>query len=298
VKLDSKSHRTLFSATLVLLVLGLVVLPATAATYQEISAPNSDQTWASGINNLGQVVGYYEIPGTNIIEGFLLSSGVYTNIIFSGEPNTFATAINDSGLIAGFVQTQDIGSPYFGFTYQNGFKSLIKFPTAKSTQAFGINNAGQVVGTYVDLQNVSHGFLFSAGIYKSIDIVINKVDPKSTMATGINTAGDISGTFVDHSSQEHGFLLHANGTLTVINYRGALNGTVVGGINDHDQLAGYFTPPTTNRSTGFEWSAGTFTTLLYPSAVSTQPFGINNTQVVVGAWVTQQGNFEGFMETP
>jgi probable HAF family extracellular repeat protein len=295
VKLVSKSHRTLVSVTLVLLGLGLAVLPAAAATYQEISAPNSDQTWASGINNLGQVVGYYEIPGTNVIEGFLLSGGVYTNIIFSGEPNTFAIAINDSGLIAGFVQTQNIGTPYFGFTYQNGgFKSMIKFPAAKSTQPFGINNAGQVVGTYVDLKNVSHGFLFSAGTYKSIDIA----NAKSTMAAGINKAGDISGTYVDQSNQEHGFLLHKNGTLTVINYRGAPNGTVVGGINDKDQLAGYFTPPTTDQSTGFEYSGGTFTTILYPGAVSTQPFGINNSQVVVGAWVTPQGNFEGFMETP
>jgi probable HAF family extracellular repeat protein len=294
VQLDPKSHRTLLTATFLVLMLGLVALPASAATYQEISAPNSDQTWASGINNLGQVVGYYEIPNTNIIEGFLLSGGVYTSIIFNGEPNTFATAINDSGLIAGFVQTQDIGTPYFGFTYQNGFKSMIKFPTAKSTQAFGINNAGQVVGAYVDLKNVSHGFLFSAGTYKSIDIA----NAKSTIAVGINKAGDISGTYVDQSSQEHGFLLHKNGTLTVINYHGATNGTVVGGINDHDQLAGYFTPPTIDQSTGFEYNAGTFTTILYPTAVSTQPFGINNSQLVVGAWVTQQGNAEGFMETP
>ena len=248
MQLDPKSHRTLLTATFLVLMLGLVALPAAAATYQEISAPNFDQTWASGINNLGQVVGYYEIPNTNIIEGFLLSGGVYTSIIFNGEPNTFATAINDSGLIAGFVQTQDIGTPYFGFTYQNGFKSMIKFPTAKSTQAFGINSAGQVVGAYVDLKNVSHGFLFSAGTYKSIDIA----NAKSTIAVGINKAGDISGPYVDQSSQEHGFLLHKNGTLTVINYHGATNGTVVGGINDHDQLAGYFTPPTIDQSTGFE----------------------------------------------
>jgi uncharacterized membrane protein len=291
VRFDSKSNLFLFSAMLV--VLGLAALNAEAATYQEISVPGSDQTSANGINNLGQVVGYWELTGTTTIEGFLLSGGNYTHIVFNGEPNTFAIGINDSGLIVGYVQTQNIGTPYFGFTYKNGnFTGLIKCPGAKSTQALGVNNAGQIVGTYVDLRNVSHGFEYSAGTYKSIDIT----SAKSTVAAGINKSGEISGTYVDQSNQKHGFILHANGTVTVINYRGAPNGTTVGGINDNGQLAGYFTPPTSNLSDGFEWNNGTFTTLIFPGAGSTQVNAINNRQVVVGAFF--EGNTDGFIETP
>lgn len=148
------------------------------------------------------------------------------------------------------------------------------------------------MGSYVDLRNVTHGFEYSAGTYTSIDIK----NAKSTVAAGINNLGDISGTYVDQSAQQHGFLRHKNGSVTVINYKGAGTGTTVGGINDNDQLAGYFTPVASEQSTGFEWNNGTFIPIIHPGTDVTQPYAINNNQVAVGAWLSS--TTEGFMETP
>ena len=293
MKSDCESKRVL-SITLVLLALALTGFPAAAATYTQIVVPGSIQTSANGINNLNQVVGWYQNPDTSIV-GFLLSNGTFTSIFFPGQPNNFATGINDSGEIVGYYQNKNIGTPYAGWTYQNGtFTHQIKYPGSKSTQPSGINNAGQVVGVYVDLKNVTHGFKYSSGTYKSIDIA----GAKSTTAGGINSAGDISGSYVDQSNQLHGYLLHSNGTLVTLNFRNAPNGTTGTGLNDNDQVVGYFTPPSGNRSIGFEWNAGTFNSLVDPAGVSTLPFAINNNQHVVGASLNPAGAAQGFLETP
>ncbi len=76
----------------------------------------------------------------------------------------------------------------------------VPFPGAVSTEAFGINNAGQIVGVFTE-PGALHGFLFDGGdTFTRIDVPggIN------TFARGINTAGQIVGEFV--SDRVHGFL--------------------------------------------------------------------------------------------
>jgi probable HAF family extracellular repeat protein len=69
------------------------------------------------------------------------------------------------------------------------------------TEALGINDMGQIVGTY-DNATGSHAFLYSGGSYTTID------DPlaNGTHAFGINNVGQIVGRYFNGSS-EHGFLL-------------------------------------------------------------------------------------------
>jgi hypothetical protein len=70
---------------------------------------------------------------------------------------------------------------------------------APNSFAYGINDAGQIVGTYLSL---GHGFLYSGGFYTTLD------DPLATsgnLARGINAAGQIVGEYFD-GSVGHGFL--------------------------------------------------------------------------------------------
>ena len=46
-----------------------------------------------------------------------------------------------------------------GFLDSGGVFSLIDVPGASSTHVFGINNLGQIVGTYTENDGSSHGFL-------------------------------------------------------------------------------------------------------------------------------------------
>ena len=70
--------------------------------------------------------------------------------------------------------------------------------------AFGINDAGQVVGGYSDATNHEHGFLYSGGTFTTLALSAD------TLAYGINAAGQIVGTYLDANGRNQGFLLDPN----------------------------------------------------------------------------------------
>jgi probable HAF family extracellular repeat protein len=75
-----------------------------------------------------------------------------------------------------------------GFLYDYGSYRLLSVPGGFNTQAFGINNAGQIVGGYQDSTG-THGFVYSGGVYTTLN------DPlgTQTQAWGINDRGQIVG---------------------------------------------------------------------------------------------------------
>jgi probable HAF family extracellular repeat protein len=56
-----------------------------------------------------------------------------------------------------------------GFLYRGGTFTTIDVPGAFSTDADGINNAGQIVGNYRDAAG-THGFLYHDGSFTTIDV--------------------------------------------------------------------------------------------------------------------------------
>src|SRR3954451_19180238 len=75
-------------------------------------------------------------------------------------------------------------------------------PGASSAVAFGINDAGQIVGSFGDSTG-GHGFLDTAGSFTQIDVP----GAFGTGASGINDAGQIVGSFSSTPGPiTHGFL--------------------------------------------------------------------------------------------
>ena len=169
-------------------------------------------TFAQGINDVGQVVGYYtglfSVTGPPGTFGFLYSGGNYTPLdVPAGTGHTFAYGINDAGQIVGYYS---VGGVNHGFLY-NGTYSTVDDPLATNgTQAFGINTAGQIVGAYNDASGHSHGFLYDGSTYTTLD------DPSGTdtVATGINDLGQIVGHYSNGSIQ-HSFLYSAGAYITL-----------------------------------------------------------------------------------
>src|SRR4051812_28330883 len=95
----------------------------------------------------------------------------------------------------------------------------IDYPGSLSTDARGINNDGDIVGSY----DSSHGYLLSGGIFTTID----RPGALETRLKGINNAGQIVGTY---NNEAHSFVL-SGGTFTTIDFPGALL-TIVSDIND------------------------------------------------------------------
>lgn len=75
-----------------------------------------------------------------------------------------------------------------GFLLSGGIFAMIDFPGATSTDTFGINDSGQIVGRYV-MNGVTHGFILSGDTFSTIDF------PGSTFtqAIGINDSGQVVG---------------------------------------------------------------------------------------------------------
>jgi probable HAF family extracellular repeat protein len=104
-----------------------------------------------GINNEGQIVGYY-YDGKGVNHGFLYSEGVYTTLndplsvgTTPGVSGTVAYGINDKGQVVGAYA--DASGSVHGFTYSAGVYITLNDPSGVTTQALGINNKGQIVGT-------------------------------------------------------------------------------------------------------------------------------------------------------
>ena len=91
---------------------------------------------------------------------------------------------------------------HHGYLLAKGIFVTIDFPGPLSTDALGINGAGQIVGRYVDASGTFHGFLRDKGAFTTID------PPGSifTQAIGINSRGEIVGDYLDSSGILHGFL--------------------------------------------------------------------------------------------
>jgi probable HAF family extracellular repeat protein len=67
---------------------------------------------------------------------------------------------------------------------------VINYSRASSTSLGGINNEGQLVGSYT-ASGVTHGFLDSNGVFTAIDVP----GSADTTPIGINDGGDIVGSF-------------------------------------------------------------------------------------------------------
>ena len=76
-----------------------------------------------------------------------------------------AAAANRSDFAAGLISLflQRVSGSYAGFTWHAGVFDTFAVPLAFSTYADGINDSGQIVGSYQDAAGIMHGFLANSG---------------------------------------------------------------------------------------------------------------------------------------
>jgi hypothetical protein len=164
--------------------------------------------------------------------------------------------------------------------------------TGNSTLPQKINERGDIVGFYIDSNQVNRGFVrfrdgsFSAPI----------VEPKTlgfTQVLGINSSGTICGDYFGSDFNIHGFFL-TNGTFTEYDVAGAPN-TFVQGINDPADFAGIFGDSFLGPFQAFVSVGGTITSFSVPGAVSTVAFQLNNSnQLLVGYYIDSSGILHGY----
>jgi uncharacterized membrane protein len=156
------------------------------------------------------------------------------------------------------------------------------------TFAWSISPSGDVIGAYVDINEVKHGFLLRSGSFTTIDNPAGghgppgPLGPQGTTLYDINAAGDVTGRFIDSDNRTHGFVLHRGIFSTIDDPTAGLGsgrGTQPDGINDSGDVVGDYAADDFSIH-GFLLHAGAYTTIDAPHAVlghyvGTHAFGIN-----------------------
>jgi probable HAF family extracellular repeat protein len=220
------------------ILLALAFLPA-SFTFAHAQAPQYTVTvlgelsggdgvsYATGVNNLGQVTGQSATATSN--HAFLYSNGsmidigaaspdysvsfgeainnngqvagvATTGILYSGGSWTSlgdfaggqgfgaAYGINDSGVVVGEAQIN--GSYPQAFSYSNGTLTNLGSLGGNYSTAYGINSSGVVVGSaYLSGNSTSKAFEYSSGVMSSL----GTLGGSNSDAYGINNSGQVVG---------------------------------------------------------------------------------------------------------
>jgi len=200
--------------------------------------PSSDvySTTGVAINTAGVIAGRYS-DYSGVSHGYVRSAnGTITTFdpsnvattnpsttknVYNEYVGTLPTSIDTAGDIAG-TYTDTTGARHGFLRTANGTITTFDVPGADlspcassgmgvlicGTGGFSMNDAGQIVGTYVDQNNIGHGFLRAAnGSITSFDAPGAGTSAyQGTAAFAINAAGTIAGTYVDANSVLHGFV--------------------------------------------------------------------------------------------
>lgn len=170
--------------------------------------------------------------------------------------------LNDEGTEVGYYNAPQGQNQ--GFMVSGGTLTTINYPGATDTELQGINNLGDIVGSYQE-GSESNGFLLSNGQYT----ILQYPGAVSTIPVGINDAGVIVGRYFDTSFASNGFI-YMNGQFTQVDYPGASD-TGLDGINKQGVIAGGYSNGQGGGG-GFLYQNGQFTNVVIPK----QSIGIPN----------------------
>lgn len=143
---------------------------ATSTRFQAVTFPGASQTFLTGINKYGSLVGDY-IGTDGHFHGFKLKNGQFTTIHPNGAVDTFVNGINDSGVIIGAFNTGGVDN--HGFVDRSGAISTLDFPHEVGfggTTLNDISNSGEIVGFVWTGSDTRDAFLFKSGAFKVIEV--------------------------------------------------------------------------------------------------------------------------------
>jgi hypothetical protein len=242
--------------------------------------------------------------------GFVLTAvnGSYQNLACPGNPTaTYPRAINDRGQIVGScgqisaaVGVQAGSTAFFRDT--NGTFTSITQTGWIAAEARGINNAGQIVGNFVDSSGQQFGFFRDTDGTIS---VLQTAGRNRVTVFGINNKGQILGYvdglqfFIATISNRTGVLAHiaAGGAwttvITLINASSAAVPVTVAFHND-DGSALSLPVTTTNQGATLTTTTSSVTATINPNATSLITTGQLASTVVGWADVSSSGPVNGF----
>jgi hypothetical protein len=195
--------------------------------------------------------------------------------------------------LAALVCALAIATGAFASTIQYQYTTLID-PLAGTSFSGGTFPSGisgnTIVGTFIDSDNVDHGFVYNGSTFTTID------DPLAVGGTSITgvSGNTIVGTYSDASGVTHGFIYNGS-TFTTVDDPFASEtygfGTFLNAVSDATAAGTYYNSTGTY---GFTYNGSTFQTISDPSALlpadGTKVLGIQGNTIV--------GTYVGWIDLP
>jgi len=154
-----------------------------------------------GINDLGWAAGFTNDAAGNS-HGYLYNActGAFRPVrIPVASDSLQATGVNDMGVVSGFYVT---GKATHGFVLDHGTFHSIDLGNRMATQPLGLDNAGDLVGSYVDRHGMTRGFVWWNGHLRTVDIP----HATGTVVNGLNNRGQLVGFFTTADKRTVGFV--------------------------------------------------------------------------------------------
>jgi hypothetical protein len=264
-------------------------------------------TIPTGINNEGDIVGYYT-DANGAYHGFVRSGRGRFRVIddpsSSSSPSaTIAQAINDWGTVVGFWFDSNFN--YHGFVHQvDGSFTTVDPPGDVFAQCYHINDLGEVAGDWSDAATLtSHGMLLhSDGKLVTFDAPNAVKDTFGGLGQALNLWGSFAGTYADANYGVHGYVRYANGKFAEFTAPGGgtsgFQGTWSASLNLLGTVVGYSVEPNGSTADGYvRFADGTLTLANAPVAgqQSTIAWAINDFNEFTGFWYDANGAEHGFI---
>jgi len=296
-------------------------LLAQTFTYAPINVPGATQTEARGINNNGEIVGFYKtaacvdydvkVPSCPT-KGFKYVNGSFIKLMVPNSVSTAIMGVNDLGDLVGFYTKADGSKHGFIWFHTNVVKTIDDPGTSPTTVPFGINKAGTVVG---GLWGINSNGTFPDGGWVWVNGTFSNMDPESPNAAapccwsvnGIANSGVISGQLFQADFNQAWFKAGTDEDFYMNIPAGNSGADTFGtGVNSGNDAVGY-TGPSGWFAKNIEANEGTsdatetapkFIKVMFPNSQSTVAFGLNNLRGVVGIYTDSTGKQHGFLAKP
>jgi probable HAF family extracellular repeat protein len=188
------------------------------------------------------------------------------------------------------------------------FRNIDYPDSVTTTGAYGINPGGDIVGMYATSDGVSHSFVTSRGVFKTLDLSgafpgatiqrtwLERIAPGGDTVVGtVVTEGVCNGCFSFMFQGVYHGVVWDKGHVTKIHFPNAAYTTAYGRNPQGDVVGEY---AIAGLGHGYRLSAGVFTTIHVPGAQWSSALGINSKGDIVG-WYTNYADmahqFHGYV---